>query len=276
MSDVLLQEHLLLGALMVESDGQQVVSAYAGLDDEMSAFVNGVALCDLSGITALLIDGLDGEAFAHMLFAGRRLAVGEVAFEAALTGEGGIVSVPLVMRTGQHEHVCWDLSSRSALLDSWAGFLAQVEQRGQKAFPNLGLEDVSDAFVPLLLCGPAADAVLKDYLGTQQLPEVRHAASLQLDRIGCIVATLDLGKHPCYMVLVPPAFARVLWRSFLSFTYVTPVGREALRSWALGTKLGDVVGWLKQQDRVQVPRQELISRGLVRADGGFVGERGLS
>jgi aminomethyltransferase len=78
------------------------------------------------------------------------------------------------------------------------------------------------------------------------------------------------------MVLVPPAFARVLWRSFLSFTYVTPVGREALRSWALGTKLGDVVGWLEQQDRVQVPRQELISRGLVRADGGFVGERGLS
>ena len=42
------------------------------------------------------------------------------------------------------------------------------------------------------------------------------------------MAAPPMGDEPCYLVLVPPRAARVLWRSFLSFKVVNPVGSASL------------------------------------------------
>lgn len=275
MCAVLSQEHLLLGGILVPDDhGVEVPRQYGPREHELAAFDEGVALCDLSGMTARLMSGAPAVAFAQSAFAGRVLAVGETAFEAVLTGEGRVVSTPLLMRTGDAEYVCWDLSSRADTLVGWLEFLAAIEQNGAKPFDGLALEDVGDAFVPLLLWGPAAANVLADYVGNQKLPSAGTVANIMLDRIGCIVACVRIGNESCYLVLVPPRAARILWRSFLSFTVVAPVGRDALaeRMTSAFAPLGAVHG---QDDVVELDAAELRRHGLVRSDATFVGARGL-
>ena len=151
---VLHAEHVLLGAEFVPSPctGAPCVSAYA----RETAEPVGAVLADLTGATYLLASGSDADACIAASLAGRRLAVGEVAYEATLTGTGALVSVPLLARTGDHEFVVVDAGPRGGSLSAWLEFLAHASSEEAPAFPDLGLEDASDMLVPLLLAGPAA------------------------------------------------------------------------------------------------------------------------
>ena len=138
-------EHMLLGAeLALGSDGRHAPHSYAGVD-ERAAFHEGVALIDLSGLGSRLITGPTAPALASTVFAGRELAIGEVAPEVALTGDGSIASLALVARTGTEELACWDLAGRGDILSSWLAFVAGIEQRGARPFDGCEVEDASEA-----------------------------------------------------------------------------------------------------------------------------------
>ena len=267
-------EHMLLGAeLALGSDGRHAPHSYAGVD-ERAAFHEGVALIDLSGLGSRLITGPTAPALASTVFAGRELAIGEVAPEVALTGDGSIASLALVARTGTEELACWDLAGRGDILSSWLAFVAGIEQRGVRPFDGCEVEDASEALVPLLLWGPQASNVLSDYLGEQTVPGKGTVANRTLDRIGCLVATPDFGETPCHLVLVPPLYARVLWRSFLSFQSVSPVGMRALvREVASHYPF---LAPAEGEDRLTATRQKLAQHGLLRSEPTFIGARGLS
>lgn len=266
-------EHLLLGAkLGLGADERQAPRSYAGVDEHM-AFDECVALVDLSGLGSRLITGHAASALVSAVFAGRELAIGQMAPEVALTGDGGIASVALLARTGTQEYACWDLAGRGDILSSWLAFVAAIEQRGVRPFDGCQIEDASDALVPLLLWGPQAPNVLSDYLGDQTLPERGTIASRMFDRIGCLVGAPALDDTPCYLVLVPPLYARVLWRSFLSFQSVSPVGIDAfVQRIAKGYPFLAAAG----ETRLAATRQQLESSGLLRREHTFIGARGLS
>lgn len=266
-------EHLLLGAkLCLGADERQAPRSYAGVDERV-AFDESVALVDLSGLGSRLITGDAASALVSAVFAGRELAIGQMAPEVALTGDGGIASVALLARTGTQEYACWDLAGRGDILSSWLAFVAAIEQRGVRPFDGCQIEDASDALVPLLLWGPQAPNVLSDYLGDQTLPERGTIASRMLDRIGCLVGAPALDDTPCYLVLVPPLYARVLWRSFLSFQSVSPVGIDAfVQRIAKGYAFLAAAG----ETRLAATRQQLETSGLLRREQTFIGARGLS
>ena len=269
---VLHAEHVLLGAEFVPSPctGAPCVSAYA----RETAEPVGAVLADLTGATYLLASGSDADAFIAASLAGRRLAVGEVAFEATLTGTGALVSVPLLARTGDHEFVVVDAGPRGGSLSAWLEFLAHASSEEAPAFPDLGLEDASDMLVPLLLAGPAAGRVLSDYVhGDERLPEQGTVLQLHLDAITVIVARPAASfLPPAYLVLVPVGAARVLWRSLLSFTEVEPIGHVRLRS-----LLSRQLPWAEEieGDPRQPARADLESWGVVRPSSDFVGARAL-
>lgn len=267
----LYQEHLLLGA---KFEGDKIVRRYAN-EVGASHVSDGAILSDVSDMDLLLFDGAAAEPFANAAFAGRKLGVGECAFEASLTGDGSLASVPLLARTGAGEYIVADLSARSEVLVAWLSFLSAIEQDGRAPFAGLGTEDVSGSHVALVLAGARAAEVLADYVAGRQsgLPGRGRIARCMLDNIPCIVAHLDLVNHPAYLVLVPPVHAVALWRSLLSFAEVAPVGRDGLLRLA-----GEALPWLARLrggDAVRMPYGELRAAQIVRESLDFVGARGL-
>lgn len=274
---VLYQEHLYLGGTF--GDGTfpalSMPQAYGSPHgDEGAPFREGAGLSDLSGTHSVLLSGAPAQAFVEAAFAGRKLAVGECRFEAVLGGDGILMSVPLLARTGDAEYVLWDASERFELLSGWLGFLAGVSQDGFAPYAGLEREDVTGRLVPLLLWGPAAEHVLGDYLSSgSHLPGAGRVCDLALDSIPSVVAEPPVPGGRCLLALVPPTYARTVWRSLLSFNEVAPVGERALVAHA-----EEALGWLalvEDTDRTKPSRAELERWDLVRAGGDFVGGRAI-
>lgn len=274
---VLWEEHSLLGASFVESPagGPLGVGAYAA-EEPPSHAREGAFLADLTGLAYQLVQGRDAPGLVSCAFAGELPGVGEARFGACLTGEGGLVSVPLVLRTGDTEHVVLDVSPRGGSLVAWLGFLAGIRQGDTAPFARARLEDASAMLVPLLVCGAAAGRVLSDYVrGPGALPAAGRVCQSRLDAISALVARVPLpdGTGPCYLALVPPARARVLWRSLLSFPEVAPMGHGTLR--VLAARALPWSGLSAGADVARPSRSELRGMGLVRASDDFVGARSL-
>ena len=271
----LYDEHLLLGALFGEDEPLLATPIHYGdQSGEAETFDAGCALADLTGMTSVLVSGTGASAFVTASCANGQLSVGECGFGAVVTGDGQVSSVPLIARTGDEEYLVWDVSERGLALHPWLAFLAHIEQDGYRPFEGTKVQDVTDALVPLLMWGPKAQAVLGDYVPSLDvLPTAGHVASVRLDRIECLVAAPPMGDEPCYLVLVPPRAARVLWRSFLSFKVVNPVGSASLANRACGP-----LPWMEGvlgEERLEMTFAQLLAWGLARAEGGFVGARAL-
>lgn len=266
-------EHVLLGASFSGSEHADVarVSSYA-LE---SAQGSDTILADLTGAAYLLVSGSDAPRFCSAVFAGKVLSVGETALEAVLNGTGELISTPLLTRTGDDEYVVIDASPRQDALVAWVRFLAQTSSGGQAAFPDLAIEDATTMLVPLLLCGPAATAVLGDYLREgAALPSAGEVAQLRLDSIVTVVAHVAAAfAPPAYLVLVPVGAARVLWRSLLSFTEVAPVGHDRIVADLRGSF--PWFGGELEGGPAQLGRSGLEQWGVVRAGSDFVGARAL-
>lgn len=274
---VLHNEHVLLGARFSEDDEVETphVTSYAN-EVTPGEGLEGALLADLTGCAYLLVSGTSAEAFGRAMLAGRNLAVGDASFEAVLTGDGSVCSVPLALRTGDTELVLLDPTARGAALEGWARFLASVSQGDGAPLAGVEVEDAGDMLVPLLLAGAAAETVLADYVGSPaDLPAPGRVSSLHLDAIPAVVARLPRvgATAPAFLVLVPPTSARILWRSLLSFREVSPVGSEAVRALTEGLPWGSL---LLGEGPACATSEELAGWGLLRAGEGYVGARGLA
>lgn len=274
---LLYAEHLLLGGIFDDEEAFLALPAQYGAIEELAeleAFDHGCALADLQGMGALLVSGNGAQPLVASACANEPLAVGECRFGAVVTGDGSLAGVPLVARTGDSEYLLWDPTERGMMLEPWLGFLAGIEQDGFKPFDGVAIEDVSDSLVPLLLWGPDANTVIGDYVPSKSaLPQPGQVRSVNLDRMACLMANIAHMGSDCYLVMVPPKAARVLWRSFLSFTQVVPVGHRALLREAQSR-----LPWFDRLlggDRLEISARQLVSWGIARRDGGYVGARAL-
>ena len=265
----LLEEHLALGAHF--DDGR--ITRY---DREEGAEDAPVRLADLTHMDMLLVSGACAEAFAGAALAGERLSVGTCAFEPVLTGDGSLIAVPLVARTGDAEYVAFDATERSEVLTGWLSFLAQVESKdGFRPYEGLVTEEVTASHAVLLLEGAGASRVLADYLGDQPLPTPGTVRQVRLDALEAIVVTLPAAATPCYLLLVAPRHARVLWRSILSFPEVAPIGMSALER-VLARRL-PWLGLTGTADAIpaETHARTLAAERLLRDSADFVGARAL-
>lgn len=274
MSDVstfLYEEHLLLGALMEELEefGLVVPASYPGEAPELDG--SATLLSDLTGLPYALMSGSDAATVIEMACAGKELAVGECAFEAVLFGDGRLLAAPFVLRTGAGEYCLIDLSGKDDACMEWLLALSRMKQGSERIFEDVEIEDATEMLVPLLLAGPEARMVLNDYLSEgANLPEPGEVRSLALDRIQALVACVD-GLEDTFIVLVPPTRSRVLWRSFLSFSCVYPIGFLTLRNlFELRLPWFDLLG-----SEEPLKASQLAAHKLIRPNGQFVGMRGL-
>ena len=264
----LMQEHGYLGASI--EDGR--VESYLW-ETPLDEALRGACVFDLTGNLYRFISGDAAQSLSEALCASKRLAAGSCSFSAVLTGDGAVVSVPLVVRGGEHEYMLLDSSPRREVLDAWLGFVRSVEKDGASPYASVSVEDAADLLVPLLLCGERAQELISDYTGNQQLPAEGSVAGIAFDGVPCVLAHIAGVQTDAFIVFAPPSFSARLFRSFLSFGYVHPQGMASL------ARLMDTLPWaasLSDDDRVEIPRETLASWGIIRPDADFIGARGLS
>ncbi len=275
---VLYGEHALLGADFSASDDGSVIRVVLYPSEKGGPVDSGRAyLHDLSGSSYVLVSGPHASDLIEAAFCGPKISVGESAWQCALTAEGGLTSVPLVIRTGANEYVLLDPSDRGDVVVAWLGFLSQIEQNGFAPYAGTKVEDATDMLTPLLMAGNAATAVLSDYVShPRDLPALGQVKNVYLDKISAVASRIAIPgiTFPVFVLLVPPAQASILWRSFLSFNEVSPVGCVAVcRAMAEMLPWG---GLLSEKDKVLPSAAQLESWGLLRSTRDFVGSRCLS
>lgn len=275
----LYQEHLVLGANFdrAEETGLVFPTSYAG-EENLSHALEGAAIADLTGATYRLVAGAHPQELCEAAFCAKKLRVGQCAFEPALTGDGAITSVPLLARTGEHEYVLLDPTRRGPVVAGWLTFLSQVSSNGNAPYAGTTIEEASGMLAPVLIMGVRANELLADYLpqSARALPARGAVESVTLDsHIPALVAGIPLDiadGNASYVVFVPKTAARVVWRSLLSFTWVQPVGRNAvLDVWSR-------LPWsqaIDSKDVVEIGEQNLRAWGLLRHGTDFVGARGI-
>lgn len=275
----LYQEHLVLGASFgrAEDTGLVFPIRYPG-EGPLEEALEGAVVSDLTGATYRLVSGAHPQELCEAAFCGRKLRVGRCAFEPALTGDGAITSVPLLARTGEHEYVVLDPTSRGAVVAGWLTFLSQVRSNGVAPYEGTTVEEASGMLVPLLVMGRRANELLADYLpqAARNLPARGSVTNVSLDgHIPALLVGLPFGEKgvAAYALLVHQAAARTVWRSLLSFNWIEPVGRAAvLSAWSS-------LPWSKaldSSDVVELGEQDLRAWGLLRPGSDFVGARGIS
>lgn len=272
----LYEEHLLLGATFERTElGALRTVAYGASAPVAESLEDGTLLADASGMRMLLASGDPVAPFGEAAFAAEPLAVGHAGFSPVFLGDGAVASIPLAARTGDHELLAFDASPRAGVLSAWLAFVASIEQNGFRPYEGLEVQDVSRDLVPLVLWGNDAPRVLGDYVdGDSSLPRADHVANLMLDgHIPVVACAVLLGGAPLYVLLVPPSFARVLWRSLLSFTGVRPTGLAELCDAASAS--APWLDALQRPDRVRFDRADLLEWGLIRPSADFIGGRAL-
>lgn len=262
-----------LGAqFSTSTEGFNLAQSFYG-EKPLEEALKDCALIDLSGIGYTLVSGTSAQNFVEAVFAGKQLEVGETSFECALTGDGSLSSIGLLVRSGQNEYVVLDASKRSLVLDEWLSIIASVEQNGVAPYAEVSLEDATPLLTPLLLAGKKAKKVLMDYLGEQKLPEDSKLCNLMLDQtIPVLVANVSTKKVPAYLVMVPPVHTVILYRSLLSFETVHPLGYKQLIE-----GLKTYLPWfseLASNTKVVVAKDKLEGWSLLRASDDFIGARG--
>lgn len=264
---VLYYEHLSLGARF--KDG--LVAGYACDEETQQA---DVLLADMSHVCLTLLSGKSAQDFAEATFAGKKLLVGECSFEAVLTGDGNVSSIPMLARTGNSEYLCADASPRAEILNAWLSFIKSASRDGFCPYAGLNLEDVTGSHVVLGLSGRRARDVLLDYTSKESLPMPGQVNSCMLDRIPCVVVCIPTNECCSYMLFVPPQFAVVLWRSLLSFTFVSPACSEdfVLR---VSNEI-DSLDALNSTDTISISKRDLARNGLVRPENDYIGSHGLA
>ena len=262
-----------LGAQFTSStEGFMFAESFFG-EKPFEAAIQDCALVDLSGVNYTLINGNTAQDFIEAVFAGKKLEVGEAAFECAFTGDGSLASIGLLARSGQNEYVVLDASERSLILREWLSVIASVEQNGIVPYAEVTLADATHLLTPLLLAGKKAKKVLIDYLGEQKLPQESELCNLLLDQsIPALIANVSTKKIPAYLVMVQPVHTVILFRSLLSFETVHPIGHKQLLE-----ALKMYLPWFSEllgHTKVVMAKDKLEGWGLLRASGDFIGSRG--
>ena len=271
---VLHAEHELLGATFVEVTEELLApDTYFG-EAAAQVLLEGCALADLSCYTYRLVSGSASASLIAATCTTELPQVGECTFSPMLTGDGSLASVPLVLRTGDDEFAVLDASPRGEIMQGWLGFVEGIEQNGYRPFGDVSDEPAQEMLVPLMLAGASATTILSDYVpSVDALPREGRVVSVALDRIQSLVARVPWALDvPCYVVLVPPQLARVVWRSLLSFPAVSPMGRVGMMELLSRLPFGHAV---LKTSRVELKAADIASWGLLRTERSFIGARAL-
>jgi len=203
----LYDEHVRLGARMVEFAGWEMPVQYGGIVKEHLAVRSAAGLFDVSHMGEVVISGPRAEECCARLFANdaRRLVPGRAQYTLLCNERGGVVDDVIVYRLADRFLVCVNASNKDK------DFLWMREHAPSGAV----VEDRSDDYALIAIQGPAAAGVVGSLApGTHDMRKFDVREIAVAGAAACVARTGYTGEDG-FELFVKPSDAPALWRRLL-------------------------------------------------------------
>ncbi|MHB1137249.1 MAG: glycine cleavage system aminomethyltransferase GcvT [Coriobacteriia bacterium] len=223
----LYDEHLALGARMVDFAGWQMPVQYAGIIEEHTAVRTTAGIFDVSHMGEFRVFGFDAKAALQRIFTNdldRIDDLGSALYTVMCAEDGGIIDDLIVYHTGDLEYlIVVNAANREV---DWAWITAHLPETVEAV-------DESDRTALIAVQGPEALRIIGELAGGAWTPPARFAiAEATLDTVPVLLARTGYTGEDGIEVFCHESQAAAVWRLLLSFPEVVPCGlgaRDTLR-----------------------------------------------
>jgi aminomethyltransferase len=260
----LYEEHLALGARMVDFAGWEMPVQYAGIIEEHKAVRERAGIFDVSHMAEFRFFGFEAKDALQRIVANDLDKIDELGtalYSVMCDEDGGIIDDLIVYHTGDLEYLI--IANASNRDTDWEWITSHLPEEGVEA------ADESDRTALIAVQGPQALHVIGELAGDGWEPPARFTiAEAGLDTVPTLVARTGYTGEDGVEILCHVSQAPALWRALLSFAEVAPCGlgaRDTLRlemgyplygsdmdrgvdpvsaglGWTLGLSKGDFIG----------------------------------
>src|SRR4051794_10017419 len=171
----LFEQHLALGAKMVDFAGWEMPVSYEGIREEHSAVRRHVGMFDVSHMGQVEVEGPAALSFLQRVLSNDAAAVevGGAQYSCLCQEDGGVIDDLFAYRLGADRYLVVTNAANHETDLEWLG-------RQSRDFDAL-VRDVADRYAMLAVQGPHARDVVKRALGIE-LPPRFHIAHVQIGR----------------------------------------------------------------------------------------------
>ncbi|HWC07997.1 MAG TPA: glycine cleavage system aminomethyltransferase GcvT [Solirubrobacterales bacterium] len=220
----LYEQHIDLGARVVDFAGWEMPVTYEGIREEHSAVRRHVGMFDVSHMGEVEVEGPGALAFLQRVLSNdvAKLEIGGAQYSCLCNEEGGVVDDLFAYRLGGDRYLIVTNAANHATDLAWLG-------RWSREF-DVSVRDVADRYAMLAVQGPHARAVLTAALKVE-LPPRMHVSHVRIGGRPSLVAGTGYTGEDGVEILLDPEIAVPIWAELLE-AGVVPCGlgaRDTLR-----------------------------------------------
>ncbi len=207
----LYEQHLALGARIVDFSGWEMPVQYSGILEEHQAVRTHAGLFDVSHMGEFKVEGTDAPAFLQHLVPNdvSRLAIHQALYTQLCKPDGNVIDDLLIYRLAEQQYM---LVVNASNIDK---DLAWVKEQA-KHFQNVTVINQSDTTALIALQGPEAQAILQP-LTELDLATIRyyHFEAGLVDGINCIISRTGYTGEDGFELYCAPVDVVELWKKLL-------------------------------------------------------------
>jgi aminomethyltransferase len=205
----LYDEHIRLGARMVEFAGWDMPVMYSGVIDEHKAVRSAAGLFDVSHMGQIEVTGKGATDCVQYLTTNdvKKLVDGQAQYSILCRDNGGVIDDVIVYRIRGDKYVIVVNASNAEKDFDWM----KSHARG-----GVKLEDISPQYAMIAFQGPKSSEILSE-LTDADLPSIRHYHFHEGRIAGeeCIIASTGYTGEDGFEIFAPPSGVTSVWQAIL-------------------------------------------------------------
>jgi len=207
----LYDQHVALGGKIVEFAGWDMPVQYSGVIAEHQAVRNSVGLFDVSHMGEIWVTGNEAESALESLTCNRvnGLYDGKAQYSAILNDAGGVIDDIIIYRFSRDRFLLCVNASNAEKDFAWLS---------KRNSTSAEFTNVSNDFGQIALQGPKAHLVLKQFVPSDRVENLKYFHFLEHEALGTslIIARTGYTGEDGFEIFVPAAKTAEAWNAFLN------------------------------------------------------------
>ncbi len=208
----LYDEHVNLGARIIDFGGWLMPVQYSGILDEHQAVRNGVGIFDISHMGEIFVSGAGAKGWLNRVLTNQieHLAPGKCQYTFLLNENGGVIDDLIVYQLDTEEYLL--VVNASKIDEDFAWLTKQAE-----GVPDLTVTNRSDEFAGLAIQGPSSVAFFRKFFGENAtLPERNGVGTVGRGTVTAYVARTGYTGEDGFELFLPAGDTVSIWRQILA------------------------------------------------------------
>lgn len=208
----LYNEHVKLGAKIIDFGGWLMPVQYSGIIDEHQAVRNGVGVFDISHMGEIFVYGAGAKAWLNHVLTNQieHIAPGKCQYTFLLNENGGVIDDLIVYQLDTEEYLL--VVNASKIDEDFAWLTKQAE-----GVADLTLVNRSDDYAGLAIQGPSSTAFFKKFFGASAvLPERNGVGTVSKGNVQAYVARTGYTGEDGFELFLPAGEAASFWQQILA------------------------------------------------------------